>query len=374
MRVAVIRRRIHSFGGAEAYADKLINGLEKRGVDVEVIAEEYCGKGKAKFYPVRLPRFSLIPGLILFNIACRKILEKEKFDIVHSLERTWPQDIYRAGEGCHREFMKTLSFKERISPKHSLMLYMEKNVFNNSRYIMANSERVKREIIAHYHIPEGRIKVIYTGVDTEKFNPLYISNLKKDEFSILFAGSGFKRKGLELLIKALAKTGHTYFRLLVAGKGDSGYYNKLARSLGISGKIKFLGIVKEMDMLYASADLVVLPTLYEPFSNVCLEAMACGIPALTTRVNGVSEILEGNLKELIIEDPFDTDEISNKLKVFSSKDKREAFSPAVRQLAEKLSLPNHIDEVIKLYESVMQDKRGDIKCRNSKYIHTESRF
>jgi len=357
MRVAIIRRRIHAQGGVEGYALRLIHGLKKRGIEIAALAEEYVPEEGVSFYPVKMKHLSLSPAPILFNRFCQRILAKEKFDIVHSLERTWPQDIYRAGEGCHAEFIKTLSLKDRLNPKHILTLYTERKAFLSSPYIMANSERVKREIITHYNIPENRIVVIYTGVDIERFNPEKISRIKKDgELVILFIGSGFKRKGLKLLVKALAQV-NTSFKLLVAGKGNINQYIKLADSMGLKEKVEFVGLVKDIDSLYARADLLVLPSLYEPFSNSVLEAMACGIPVLTTRSNGVSEILEEGLKELIIENPFDAEEMARKIMTLTSKNTRQSFSSKVREVAQKFSFSWHLDEVLKLYERVLTEKK-----------------
>ena len=367
MRVAIIRRRIHSYGGVEGYSLRLIRGLKERGVEVGVLAEEYEPEPGVKFYPIKRNFFSLSPGPLLFNQRCQEIIERERFDLVHSLERTWPQDIYRAGEGCHAEFMKTLSLKYRLNPKHLLTLYTEKKTFLFSPYIMANSQRVKKEIIRHYGIPEDHIVVIYTGVDIHRFNPEKTSilrsearermGLKEEELVILFIGSGFKRKGLALLMAALSRVDKLLpLKLLVAGKGRSNYYSQLANSLGLGEKVKFLGLVKEVDSLYASADFLVLPSLYEPFSNTCLEAMACGVPVLTTRGNGVSEILKNGLEDLVIEDPFDPEEMVRKIRALTSKELRQAFSSKVHQLARKFSMSWHLDEVIKLYELALKKK------------------
>ena len=366
MKVAIIRRRIHSYGGVEGYSLRLIRGLKEKGVEVGVLAEGYEPEQGVRFYPIKRNSFSFSPGPLLFNQRCQEIIEREGFDLVHSLERTWPQDIYRAGEGCHAEFMKTLSLKDRLKPKHLLTLYMEKKTFLSSPYIMANSERVKKEIIRHYGIPEDHLVVIYTGVDIYRFNPEKISilrpearkrmGLKEEELVILFIGSGFKRKGLKLLLRALAKIDSTPFKLLVAGKGRISYYSSLANSLGLGEKVKFLGLVKEVDALYAAADFLVLPSLYEPFSNTCLEAMAGGVPALTTRGNGVSEILKNGLEDLIIEDPFDREEMVRKIRALISKERRQAFSSRVYQLARKFSMSWHLDEVVKLYELALKKK------------------
>lgn len=369
MRLAIIRRRIHSQGGVEGYALRLIRGLKERGVEVAVLAEEYeslkLEKG-VQFYPIKISPFSFSPGPLLFNRGCQEIIEKEGFDLVHSLERTWPQDIYRAGEGCHREFMKTLSLKDRLNPKHLLTLYTEKKTFLSSRYIMANSERVKKEIMRHYAIPSGRIRVIYTGVDTSRFNPEVISKLRpegrkrlglgEEELVILFIGSGFKRKGLKFLLEALAGANFS-FKLIVAGKGGIGCYRCFAEARGLKDKVKFLGLVKEVDYLYAASDLLVLPSLYEPFSNVCLEAMASGLPILTSRVNGVSEILNDTFPDFIIENSFNTEELTGKIMTLASPPERRIWCSKLPAFIRKFSFSHHLDEVLDLYQEVLRGKK-----------------
>lgn len=367
MRIAIIRRYVHGLAGVEGYALRLIYGLKKMGLEVGVIAEKFMPENGVKFYPVRC---SSILKNITFNRLFQEILKRERFDIVHSLERTWPQDIYRAGEGCHIEFIKTLPLKEKLNPKNLLTLYAERKTFLHSRYVMANSERVKREIIRHYNIQENRIVVIYTGVDIEKFNPK-VSTLRRytrkemglgeKDFIILFIGSGFRRKGLLFLLKGFARLDIPYAKLLIAGKGNASPYMRLADALGIRKKIRFLGLVKDIVPLYGASDLLVLPSLYEPFSNVCLEAMACGVPVLTSRINGISEILEDGLGNLIIENPFNAEEIACKITMFASEDLRRDFSIKVRQRVEQFSFSSHLNDVVRLYELVLKEK-GNLPC------------
>src|SRR5213075_837870 len=110
---------------------------------------------------------------------------------------------------------------------------------------------------------------------------------------LLFAGSGWERKGLLFAIEAMQLCKNRKMRLLVAGRGNERSYK--------SKRVKFLGEVDDLVRIYAAADIFILPTIYDPFSNACLEALACGLPVITTRSNGFSEIVDEGVHGSIID-------------------------------------------------------------------------
>jgi UDP-glucose:(heptosyl)LPS alpha-1,3-glucosyltransferase len=125
--------------------------------------------------------------------------------------------------------------------------------------------------------------------------------------TILFVGSGFQRKGLYFLIRALPLLlKETEVRLLIVGQGNRRKAVRLARGLGVENRLNFTGPVPDAAHYYRQADLFVLPSIYEPFSSACLEAMSFGLPIVTTAMNGASEdIIEGR-NGFIVEDPSET--------------------------------------------------------------------
>jgi UDP-glucose:(heptosyl)LPS alpha-1,3-glucosyltransferase len=151
---------------------------------------------------------------------------------------------------------------------------------------------VKTEIVDRYGYPADKIDIVRNGVPLGqfRFDPKLREEsrdelkVKPDEIVLLFAGSGWERKGLRFAIAAMALCANRKMRLLVAGRGNQRSYK--------AKRVQFLGEVPDPVRIYLAADIFILPTIYDPFSNACLEALACGLPVVTTRTNGFGEIIE----------------------------------------------------------------------------------
>ncbi|MBI4697816.1 MAG: glycosyltransferase family 4 protein [Nitrospirae bacterium] len=268
--------------------------------------------------------------------------------------------MYRAGDGCHREwlgkrsilepFIKRMSFA--LNPLHLTLLYLEKQCFSNSRVIIANSMMVKSDIKKHYSIPDEKIKVIYNGVDLKRFSPPEKEQKKAEKNSlgikevkvILFAGSDFKRKGLGTLLRAAASLDMTDKKIIAAGKEHPHQYISLAKKLGIEDKVVFRGAERDMERLYRISDVFVLPTVYDPFSNATLEAMASGLPVVTTSSNGASELIENGVQGFVINDPLDADSFAGA--VSKTLKQSDEMGRQARIKAEGFSIEKAVDEII----------------------------
>ena len=301
MRLALVRQRLSSLGGAENTVLALTRELLRRGHDVTLVTAEPQPppplSSLAKLHWLPVPVWPGKVGRVLgFAINSRRILQQGRFEVIFSLERTLLQDAYRAGDGCHREWLARRrlydSRSERLhlalSPFHHTLLHLEKRLFQDPglKLVIANSRQVRDEVRRHYNVAPEKIRVIYNGVDRERFSP---DRLKKGSPAalpelglepgiptILFVGSGFKRKGLHFLIAALARMQHRESRLLVVGHGRYTPYQSLAQKLGVAQRVKFLGPQPRVEFFYAGAQVLALPTIYDPCSNVVLEALACG--------------------------------------------------------------------------------------------------
>jgi UDP-glucose:(heptosyl)LPS alpha-1,3-glucosyltransferase len=180
---------------------------------------------------------------------------------------------------------------------------------------------VKEEIVRCYGFPGENIDVIYNGVPLESLRRDELDRAKtrealgvgKDDVAILFAGSGWERKGLRFAIEAVERQ-DARMKFLVAGRGESRKFS--------SSRARFLGVVREMPSLYHAVDIFLLPTIYDPFSNACLEALAAGRPVITTRANGFSEIMEDRRHGTILDDPRNIDDISQALQFWSDPTRR----------------------------------------------------
>jgi UDP-glucose:(heptosyl)LPS alpha-1,3-glucosyltransferase len=300
----------------------------------------------------------MVPGMsflkaITFAFSARKAVRRANCDLVLSLERTLEQDVYRAGDGCHREWLARRGVpRNKLNPLHLTILGLEKCVFSPARtgWIISNSKRGKDEIIQHYGFPAERIEVIYNGVDLDRFQPRAAAG-PHDGVCLLFVGTGFERKGLLFCIHALTQLPPSY-RLTVVGRGDIRRYARLAADLGLGDRVRFAGHDLDMPAEYTKADLLVHPAIYEPFSNVCLEALASGVPVVTSRVNGASEIIRHGESGAIIERPGDIAELVAAIRLFENRD----ASAAARKTAEQFPVGENVQRTLDLLFKVKAAK------------------
>ncbi len=378
MKVALIRQKYHSMGGAEKNMVILAQGLLKRGHDVSVFCREWDeqSKGGIKFNRIVVPAKPAFLKLLLFDCFVRKELRKSEWDITHSFEMMSSQDVYRASGGCARSWNMKL---EEIRPGAlgKLMVYMrfyrlveqwlEKRAFKKGHYrkIIAISKRVKDEIMKCYGVPSRDVEVIYNGVDLKEYNPQNrnifrdetrkIYNLGPDDFVVLFVGSGFERKGLGNLIKAIALVaGDKNIKLLVAGHGKRARYTRIAGKLKIMDNIVFAGKVADVKKLYAAADVFVLPSVYEPFGTACLESLAAGLPTIVSEACGASEIITDNADGLIVRDCQNTEEIAEKIKMTFNNEFRKELEGKSRLLAEKYTVDKYVEKTIAVYTAAVK--------------------
>jgi UDP-glucose:(heptosyl)LPS alpha-1,3-glucosyltransferase len=242
--------------------------------------------------------------------GCVAGLRKE-FDVVVGFDRTLDMDIYRAGNACHRAWLERRRLMDgpmgRLSvlfnPLHRIINRIERKIFldEGNRTIVVLSHQGRRQIQRFYPVPDERFVVIPPGVDFSRF-PGARRSARRNEVRprlglptnapvLLHVGSGFRIKALDVTIRCLAKLAPPGDRavLLVAGKGNRRPYEALARRLNVSERVRFLGPVSDPADLYAAADLFVLPTLFDTFGVVVLEAMACGLPVVVGTGAGVAE-------------------------------------------------------------------------------------
>jgi UDP-glucose:(heptosyl)LPS alpha-1,3-glucosyltransferase len=269
---------------------------------------------------------------------------RDRCDVLFSLERVWECDCYRAGDGVHRAWLERRgrgwqAWFRRWNPKHRQLLELEEALLGRggARQIIANSEMVRREILENYGGDPGRISVIYNGLPASAFQaPEGIREAR--DFVVLFAGSGWERKGLRRLVEAVETLPESIEpRLLVAGRGNP-------RSLGrVSSRVRFLGPVADMAAVYATADVFALPTLYDPFSNACLEAMAAGLPVITTDANGFGEIIDpGKTGEVLTPDAS----LAQALTAWSDPGRRAAARPLCVAKAASFSIEANVEQTM----------------------------
>jgi len=312
LKIAFIRRRVDSAGGgAEKVAARFIEEFSRRGHRITFFGEETRNfpDGSLPCKWLKVPKRGLaFSPTARFHRQAQKLLDprRAQFDIVYSMCRTWPVDVFRVTEQLHAEWLnRNYSVLARLNPRHRGILTLEKRCFipRNVRMVVTNSRLVMHQVIEHYQYPPDRIRVVPNGVDRDRYYPVSgepeklalrrALNWPEDKIILLFAAVDFRTKRLDLALAALGGIEERLRRRMlvaVVGGDHPEPYRKQAAELGID--IVFPGRSNSMRQFYAAADLLYYPSPYEPFANVCLEAAACGLPVLTTALNGSSELVE----------------------------------------------------------------------------------
>ena len=353
--IGIVRRGFSSGGGAEIYLQRLAGGIAAAGHRISLFTAAEWPVEEWNFGPIVRVGASTALG---FADELEKIA-RQHCDVLLSLERVWRCDVYRAGDGVHRAWLERRNeiagplqkLSRFFNRKHSSALALEESLFakGGAGRVIANSRMVKEEIARIYGFPAEKIDVVYNGVPLDLLQRDALDRartreafgLREEDVAVLFAGSGWERKGLRFTIEAVERQSANT-KLLVAGRGESRKFS--------SPRARFLGVVREMASLYHAADIFLLPTLYDPFSNACLEALAAGRPVITTRANGFSEIMENGRHGTVVKDPRDVAAIGTALEFWSDPARRAQAQIDNLALAAQFDISRNVAETLKVLE------------------------
>jgi UDP-glucose:(heptosyl)LPS alpha-1,3-glucosyltransferase len=242
-------------------------------------------------------------------------------------------------------------------------LRLEQSLFSgsNTTRAIAASQMVKDEIVNIYRYPADKIEIVRNGLPLEKFHfdPELRERsrddlkLKPDQTALLFAGSGWERKGLLFAIEAAALCRDRKIRLLVAGRGNARPYTTKRLRFWREEPVQFLGEIADMLRVYAAADIFILPTIYDPFSNACLEALACGLPVITTRSNGFSEIIENGVHGSTVDHASDFLALRDAIRLWSDSSRRAAARTINMQRAAQFDIAKNVEQTLKILTRVV---------------------
>jgi UDP-glucose:(heptosyl)LPS alpha-1,3-glucosyltransferase len=339
MHIAIIKSNFTPYGGAEKYTTRLIHAFVERDAEVDILTSAGTGWEGLDHEVKRVilkqyPHNNLL-RLLSFNSSAKRYLRKAEYDCILGMDRTDYQTHLRAGSGCHAAWiqrrcnesspLRCLSFK--TNPFHRTMIKLERRAFlsDNLKRIFCNSHLVKNEILHFYPETEKKLMVVHNGVEWHEFSRAFEERLAKrkqilenlclqpDRFYFLFLGSGYERKGLMKALMALRMLPE-YVELLVAGKDrQEENYKSFCEKSGIAGRVRFFGPQKDVIPFLQISDAFVLPTIYDPFSNASLEALAMGLYTVTSEANGCSEVIRDGAGS-IIGSPGDISSVAEAMK------------------------------------------------------------
>lgn len=370
-RLAIVRQKYRPDGGAERFVSRALTALSSQDLELNVITRQWQGEKQDDWNihicnPQKWGRISRERG---FAHAARQLWQAEQFDIVQSHERIPGCDIYRAGDGVHRRWLLQ---RQRILPNwrgqllmldryHRYVMGAEKAMYQAKelKAVICNAEMVKNEIIEDFGVDAKKIHVIYNSIDSSRFVPAQsVQRLALREqlgipgeaVVLCFVGSGFERKGLAAAIKAIASTDRY---LLVVGQDKAEkHYKALAQSEGCSDRVRFCGMQKETLPFYQAADGLLLPTLYDPFPNVILESMACGLPVITSDTCGGSEFIEQGLNGFVC-DALDISRLKEAVMTIPSLEYDNKMGMAARHKVMDATPERLSKQLITLYQTLL---------------------
>ena len=368
LRIAFVRRGYSRSGGAEAYLKRLADGIVKAGHEVQLVTTKEWPENEWPFGSIKRLRGTTA---IEFADELEELRPQLRCDVLFSLERVWSCDIYRAGDGVHRAWLARrrrfeLPLKRFVrvaSRKHRDLLQLEESLFEkrNAGRVVAASQMVVDEITDLYRYPVDKIDVVRNGVPLEKFRfdaelrekSRAKFKLKQDQIALLFVGSGWERKGLLFAIEAMALCKNRKMRLLVAGRGEATPYKTMRLRFWREDPVQFLREVADLLPVYAAADIFVLPTIYDPFSNACLEALASGLPVITTRSNVFSEIIEDGVQGSIVDNSANLVGLRDAIRFWSDPSRRDAARSINTTRASQFDISKNVTETLEILTRVV---------------------
>lgn len=373
MKIALVRRKYSPFGGAERYLGDLAGHLVQAGHEVHIFSAQWpvsMVHPSLILHAVPMVRGQGILELLTFNRNVDRALGRESFDIIQSSEKTGVQDLYHGDDGCHRQYLLQRRLYEplarwigiRINPFHFLTLALERRLFESSptKFFVAISRRGREEILSHYPSAQSKIRVIYNGLELTKGSSSYEKTDpgKKTEKNVLFVGSGFFRKGLFFLIEAMAQLQKWEpVTLTIIGSDNLKRVKRMAERFRVSDRIILVGPSNQVDRYYRKADVLVLPSIYEPFGNVCLEAMAYGLPVVTSRAAGAAEVIVPGKNGWVVDDPAAVPTLTEAV-IQALKLDREEVQKTNERILPGFSWDHHLQALTGLYREVLQEKKG----------------
>jgi len=309
-RVAVVRGRYDPAGGAERFVQNALAALRSQGASLTIVTRHWPDHDGSAIVLDPFHLGSLWRDWGFARAVCGE-LARRRFDLVQSHERIDCCDVYRAGDGVHAEWLAQrarvqtpfAALATRMNPHHRYLLAAESRLFTGRRLraVICNSEMVRREIAERFGTDHRKLVLIRNAVDSSFFHPGLRAEMRaavrqqlgipQDANVVLHVGSGFERKGVAALIEALALSRPAAWAIVVGRDKHAARYVAQARRLGIAERVRFAGSVSDVRPFHAAADSFALATLYDPFPNAILEAMASGLPVVTTLQCGASEIL-----------------------------------------------------------------------------------
>lgn len=391
MRLAINFQHVDpSKGGAETYVADLARGLVRRGHEVDLYAESWVEEAlPAEVRRVHVPAEgpSRRARIWSFGHNSEIALRSKHYDCSIGLINTWAHDVLIPQGGVHQASLdhnarrfpagwrrEAYRLAKVCNPKFALYRAIEQRQYGEegSPWVVAVSHMVRGHLETYHHVDPRRVRVIPNAIDAGRLevdDPAAVRRafraehgLADDDLVALFVGHNFRLKGLGPLLKALRlrqerNPSGRPVHVLVCGGGRMGPFRRLVRKYRLAATVHLVGYVPDVRHAYHASDLFVLPTYYDPCSLVVFEALACGLPVVTTSFNGAGELITPGVEGFVIPEPDSLDELADALDVLANDSVRRAMSVNAARLGRAQSFDVHVDRLIGLFTEVAQARQ-----------------
>lgn len=361
-------------GGAAQWTLQFARELLSRGHEVHIVAESVAAEACA------LPLIPHCLGRIRSRLALAAAAESQlrslNLDVIHDGGAGWHCDVFMPHYGSRRAAIEQNSrfaprwlqpgqrwLNARLPRYREFEALMARQFRDDGRLFVALSNRVAADFRRLHGIPAEQIRVIYNGVDTDRFTPVAEDaqvrqavrsrlGLSDEGLLLLVVAHNFRLKGVPLLLRAMARLAAqgVEAQLVVAGGKRWHRAAHQAAALGLDGRVRFAGSIADPRPLYAAADVYVHPTFYDPCSLVVLEALASGLPVVTTACNGASELMTQGQEGFVLDDPTDLEQLLARLAILRNPATRRQMGVAARQLALRNTFARNAEQLLAVFE------------------------
>ncbi len=383
MKVAIIIERMEPWrGGAETSTLQFADHLFRLGCEVHVVtASDVPSSPALSVHPlsVKVPTREARSAGFLRRVE--EFLSHQSFDIVHSMLPTDCCDVYQPRGGTVAESIdrnlalirsplarSAKQLANRLNVKQRRLLSQESRVFGRRGrpIIAALSRYVAWQLQEHYQMEPSRVRVVFNGVDVSDVAPDQREANRRllreeygvgpHEFVLLMVAHNFKLKGVARCVEAIGRIraqGGPQAKVLIVGRDNPVRYRRLAERLGVAADITFVGPSDRISAFYQAVDILVHPTYYDPCSRVVLEAMANGVPAITTRHNGAGEVIEDGVQGYVIDSADDVEALADRICRLADPDHRRSCGEYGRKLRDRVSMARHAEGLLDVYREIL---------------------
>ena len=374
-------------GGAETYIGDLARRLARDSHSIHLYACRWDVNSlpaATHYHRLEIPNGPRFLRPWRFGAACERALANHSHDVTIGFDKTWGQDILYPQGGLHAASAahNLLKFPHAFSRSvAALGKWLDVAAWSFARLerkqylgpkrplVIANSKMVQRHFEEFYGIAPESIRVVRSAIDPLRFaadDRLKRRHEERDRWGVspdetvgLFVAMNYRLKGLSPLLNAFAQSAREKpSRLVVVGHPKFGRYQRQARQLGIADRVIFLGHRAEPKDSYFAADYLVHPTFYDPCSLVALEALACGLPVITTQFNGASELLSPPTDGLVIDNPHNATALAEAMTKMCDRGYLREASSAARATGTRWTFEHHCRALLDVFAEVRRVKQA----------------